>query len=95
MDGFLDAQQSVEANLEQLIVLQTYKHDKVRALSILVDGFSIADYSMRNITENTIAEFKEQLEEMKANGIDAFPIITIDGHVMPREYEVEDLLYLL
>lgn len=102
-DG-IEADINNPGNKAQLYLLELYKKtkDKNIYLRILKEWFKNPSlelfrnkYPLAEVSVDTIRQFQFQLRENKVKVIDKLPYVVINQRVMPGEYTISDIGYLL
>jgi predicted DsbA family dithiol-disulfide isomerase len=85
-----------DINKEQLGWEELYKTDKQEFIHELYRFANGKQYKVTNIkvSEQTKKEFLSKLRLLKANKIDKFPTILINGKILSKYYTVHDFRYI-
>ncbi|MBR2606648.1 MAG: thioredoxin domain-containing protein [Bacteroidaceae bacterium] len=54
-----------------------------------------AEYNLDIDNDAVLQEFKTQQEWIKSNRLSSTPTIIVNGHLLPSEYKIEDLIYFI
>lgn len=79
-------------NSQALQIIEQYKKDRVRAISMLRKGKNAKCFE---VSPETIERFKTTKNELRMKNINHFPTIVFNGVLFPEEYQVHDLHLLI